>query len=250
MEHINGTLQLFADCVTGENGAADAGQPTAGETPVRAEGSQDAAAENTRLSWEQIKADPEYNRQIQDLIRTRLKAAEKAWEKKYAGQKGEAAVPGTDGGVADPPVSSADRLLPAETAAPQMRQHYQGLVEQAEKFKQVFPGFDLHKALEDPMFLRLTAPNVGLAVEDAYYALHRKQLQGVAMQAAAQKTAEKLSNAIRAGANRPAENGMGGQGPAVASFNYASATPAQREALKNAIRRAGQRGEKLYPGSL
>jgi len=69
-------LQLFADGISGDTGAADAGQQSAGGSPVRANMSQDAAAKPTRLTWAQIMADPEYNREMQKIVSARLKAAQ------------------------------------------------------------------------------------------------------------------------------------------------------------------------------
>lgn len=82
----------------------------------------------------------------------------------------------------------------------------------------------------------------------SYYAIHRKEIQQAAMQAAAQKTAEQMSNAIRSGQARPVENGTQAQAPSVTTFDYAHASREQREALKRQIREAAARGQKIYPG--
>ena len=123
-------------------------------------------------------------------------------------------------------------------------QHIQSLEQQGEAMKKVFPNFDLRKELQNPTFARMTAPDSGLSVEDAYYAVHRKELQSAAMQVAAQKTAQKISNDIQAGSRRPNENGTSGQAPSVTTFDYRNASHEQREALKKRIRS----GEKIYPG--
>jgi hypothetical protein len=94
----------------------------------------------------------------------------------------------------------------------------------------------------------MTSPNVGISVEDAYYAVHRNEIQTASMQIAAQKTAEKLSNAIQSGSRRPDESGVSSQAPSVSTFDYRNASRDQREALKKRIRDAAARGEKLYPG--
>ena len=124
--------------------------------------------------------------------------------------------------------------------------HFLGLEQQAEAMREVFPDFDLRAALHDPAFARMTAPDVGIRVEDAWYALHRDEIQSAAMQVAAQKTAQKISNDIQAGNRRPSENGTTGQAPSVTTFDYRSASPEQRAALKARIRS----GEKIYPGQV
>jgi hypothetical protein len=114
--------------------------------------------------------------------------------------------------------------------------------------KKVFPKFELRAELQNPYFAKMTAPNIGMSVEDAYYAVHRKEIQAAAMQVTAQKTAQKLSNSIQAGGRRPNENGASGQAPSVTSFNYKNASREQREALKRRIYEAAASGRKIFPG--
>ena len=115
--------------------------------------------------------------------------------------------------------------------------------------KKVFPNFDLRRELQNPAFARMTSPNVGISVEDAYYAVHRNEIQTAAMQATAQKTAQKISNSIQAGAKRPSEAGASGQAPSVTTFDYRQASQKQREDFKKDLRARWARGEKVYPGS-
>lgn len=128
-----------------------------------------------------------------------------------------------------------------------IEQHIEGLRQQGEAMKATFPNFDLATELRNPAFARMTAPNVGISVEDAYYAVHRKEIQAAAMQVTQQQTATKMANAIRSG-SRPVENGTSSQAPSVTSFDYRTASRDQREALKKRIRDAAARGEKIYPG--
>lgn len=93
--------------------------------------------------------------------------------------------------------------------------HLRGLIAQGEQLKQTFPNFDLRKELQNPQFARLTSPEVGVDVETAYWTVHRKELQGRAMQVAAQKSQEKLSQAVQSGMNRPSENGARSVSPAL-----------------------------------
>lgn len=127
------------------------------------------------------------------------------------------------------------------------RQHFQKLEQQAAQMKATFPDFDLQKELQNPAFARMTSPNIGLSVEDAYYAVHRKELQTAAMQVAAQKTAQKISNSIQAGSRRPQENGTSAQAPSVTTFDYRAADKQQREAFKRDLQQRWARGEKVYP---
>ena len=240
-----------------------------------------------RMSWDEIKADPEYNREIQAIVQSRLrssKAAEETLGKITPALELLARKHGLDPANIDydalaqaisndesfyedkalemgVSVETAKRIDQQERdQARQQReeartleqqkfqQHIQRLEQQAEAMKQVFPNFDLRKELQNPSFARMTAPNMGVSVEDAYYAVHRKEIQAASMQVTARKTAQKISNAIQAGSRRPDENGTSGQAASVTTFDYSKASPEQRAELKRQIREAAARGEKLYPG--
>ena len=273
---------------------AEAGQEKAQEQKAD---EQVAAADNpteenktdtpARMSWEEIMADPEYNRQMQSVVQSRLRSAKDAEEKLgkltpalevLARQHGlDPANIDYDAlakKISDDDAFYEDKALEmgvsVETAkkfdqeeratARQQRQeaqtleqqkfqqHIMKLEQQGEAMKKVFPNFDLRTELQNPAFARMTSPNVGISVEDAYYAVHRNEIQTAAMQVTAQKTAQKISNDIQAGRRRPQENGTSGQAPSVTTFDYSKATKEQREELKQRIRQAAARGEKLYPG--
>lgn len=130
-----------------------------------------------------------------------------------------------------------------------MDQHLAKIHQQAEEMKKVFPNFDLRTEMQNPYFVRMTHPNVGMSVEAAYHAIHYKELQAAAMQVTAQKTAQKISNSIQSGIRRPNENGTSGQAPSVTSFDYSKASPEQRRAFKQYIRSEAAHGRKVYPGS-
>ena len=128
-----------------------------------------------------------------------------------------------------------------------IRAHLADLERQPQALKASFPDFDLNEEMKNPVFARMTAADVGIGVEDAYYAVHRKELHAAAMREAAEKTAEKLASAIRSGSRRPRESGASSQAPSVSTFDYAKACRSQREAFKKDLRARMARGEKVYP---
>lgn len=146
---------------------------------------------------------------------------------------------------AQPQAPTAQQTAQEELLQQQFQEHMQKLQRQAEELKLYFPDFDLREELKNPVFVRLTAPGVGIRVEDAFYAVHRRELQEAAVQAAKRQVA----NAIAAGAQRPQEHGLSGQASAVSAFDYRSASKEQRDDLKRRIRMAAAEGKKLYPGS-
>lgn len=108
--------------------------------------------------------------------------------------------------------AEADRFRAQSREQAAIQAHYQRLVEQGQKVKEMFPTFDLQTELKNPDFLKLTAPGVGVDVMTAYQVIHRDEIQPAAMQYAARKTQEKLAASIQANASRPVENGVGAPG--------------------------------------
>ena len=241
-----------------------------------------------RMSWDEIMADPEYNKQMQATIKSRLKNAGMAEEtlakmapalEVLARKHGQdpanpdydalaKAINDDDAYYEDKALElgvsleSAKRIdqqerdtarqkkIEERTLEEQrIRNHFMSMEQQGEALKKVFPNFDLRKELQNPVFARMTAPGTGImSVEDAYRAVHRREIENAQSQVIAQKTAEKISNSIQAGSRRPDENGTSGQSASVTTFDYSKASKAQRDALKREIYAAAARGEKLYPG--
>ena len=170
---------------------------------------------------------------------------------------GESAQSGTlvpnvqaEGGPSESVTAAGEAAAAVGAAVPQnpFLPHIENMHREGERLREVFPNFDLRRELTDPVFRKLTSPAVGLSVEDAYYTVHRRELESFAMQKAAKDAAEKTAAAVRAGQKRPTENGSSSQGASVTAFDYRSATREQRNALKKRIFDATARGEKIYPG--
>lgn len=226
------------------------------ENPAPAEGQAAADPDpKNRLTWEQILKDPEYNAQLQKIIRARVK--EEGRNKAILDTldpalRQLAAQHGLDPENLDH-AALAEAITrqnqPQETPQQRFMAHIRKLQHQAQDFQTVVPGFDLRQELRNPLFVRLTSPGVGLSVEDAFYAVHRKAMQEKSMEAAAQQATRMISNAIASGSHRPEESGTAAQAPSVSRFDYRNATPEERKALKDAIRKAAAEGRKLYPGN-
>ena len=255
-------LQLFS----GDNAATAPGESSAvagqrlrelgvPEEKIRkAKQRQEAAGEQNRLTWEQILKDPEYNAQIQKIIRSRVKEEGKHKAildtldpalRQLAVQYGLDPENVNHAALAQ---AITGENQPKENANEQFAAHIRKLQQQEQDFKAIVPGFDLRQELRNPVFARLTSPGVGLSVEDAFYAVHRREMQQHSMEAAAQQASRMISNAIASGSRRPEESGTAAQAPSVSRFDYRNATPQQRQALKDAIRKAAAEGRKIYPG--
>lgn len=226
------------------------------ENPAPAEGQAAADPDpKNRLTWEQILKDPEYNAQLQKIIRARVKEEGRnraILDTLDPALRQLAARHGLDPENLDH-AALAEAITrqnqPQETPQQRFMAHIRKLQHQAQDFQTVVPGFDLRQELRNPLFVRLTSPGVGLSVEDAFYAVHRKAMQEKSMEAAAQQATRMISNAIASGSHRPEESGTAAQAPSVSRFDYRNATPEERKALKDAIRKAAAEGRKLYPGN-
>jgi hypothetical protein len=121
------------------------------------------------------------------------------------------------------------------------RQHIQNLAQQAEELKKTFPNFDLMKELDNEQFRRLTAPNSGLDLRAAYYAIHHDELEPQAMAYGIQRAQQQISQTLQANAQRPVEGAMRSGQPADVSIDPRKMTRQERQ---NYIERA-RRGEKI-----
>ena len=119
-----------------------------------------------------------------------------------------------------------------------VRQHFQNLAKQAEELKQVYPDFDLKKELDNPTFFRLTQPNSGISVKDAYYAVHHAELEPQAMAYGIQRAQSQISQTLQANRARPTEAAMkpGGQAAEI-TVDPRQMTREYRQQLKERARR-------------
>ena len=250
--------------------------------PAEQKDSQQEAQSRPRMSWDEIVKDPEYNQELQKLIKARLResgAYKDAMEALDPALELLARQYGIDLGKKDykalaqkitdddhyyetkametgDSVETVKKLEQQEAELNRFRRqeaqnletqkinrHFASLEQQGEALKAKFPGFDLRMELQNPAFARMTAPDSGLTVEDAYYAVHRAEIQSAQAKVIADQTAKQMANSIRSNAARPDESGSH-QGSSTVSFDYSKASRQQREELKRRIRS----GERILPG--
>ena len=117
------------------------------------------------------------------------------------------------------------------------KQHFNGLMAQAEELKKTYPDFDLLEELKDPTFRRLTGPNSGLTVEAAYYAIHHKELEPQVMAYGIQRAQTQISQTLQANRQRPSEGAMQGSQRAEVTIDPRTMTREQRQKLIERARR-------------
>lgn len=123
----------------------------------------------------------------------------------------------------------------------EIEQHLQGMLQQGEEVKKLYPGFDLQVELQNPAFVRLTAPGVGVDVRTAYEVVHRDEMRGAEMQFAAQKSAQRIAASVQANGRRPAENGTQSGAAATNKSDPRSLSKEDRAEIRRRVRN----GEKI-----
>lgn len=116
---------------------------------------------------------------------------------------------------------------------------YAGWMQQAEAARQIYPNLRFEEEARNQTFTDLLRS--GVDVKTAYEVIHKDDILGGAMQYAAQKTAEKVTNNVRARAKRPAENGAGAQS---ASRQVTDVNQLGKDDIYEILRRV-ERGEKI-----
>lgn len=112
---------------------------------------------------------------------------------------------------------------------------------QAEDVRKVFPNFDLDTEMRDPVFARLVRPGSGVTLEGALYAVHHKAILAGAVRGAAERSAARTADTVRANLARPAEGGLN-----VPSQTLLSSDPSKWSKRDRAeVRARVQRGEKI-----
>lgn len=122
-----------------------------------------------------------------------------------------------------------------EALAEEIRSRWE---QQAEAARQLFPGLELGREMENPRFQALLLGGAG--VEDAYFAAHREEILPALLAYTAKTVEEKLAGALRAGGGRPGENGAGGQSAAAPRLDARRMDRAEFQALCRKIA-AGER---------
>lgn len=122
-----------------------------------------------------------------------------------------------------------------------LRAHFANLAQQAEVMKQTFPNFDLRTEMENETFRRLVAPNSGLDVHSAYFAVHHAELEPQAMAYGIQRAQQQISQTLQANRARPVEGAIKGGQPANVAVDPSKMSRPERQKL---IERA-RRGEKI-----
>lgn len=104
---------------------------------------------------------------------------------------------------------------------------------EASELKKKYKDFDFDKEKQNPVFSRLISPSGGLNIEQAYIAIHYKEIEEAKKEEIARSVAQAFSNSIQSGRQRPAENGMSSRNPSPAPKKlYSQMTEAEKADVK------------------
>ena len=226
------------------------------ETGVKAAdaGQEDMPGTEKKPGWDELMADPEYkscfDSRVQEIVRKRLRDRHGSEELlgrlrpvlEALGEKYglESTAPEAIDAQA---LSELIRTPSGFGSGEEIRRHLEELAYQAAALRESFPEFSLEREMEDPEFLRLTAPHTGLTLADAYYALHREEIGAMA----ARRSLEALTRAVSYGGARPREI-AGNMAASSMTADPRSMSKDEREALKKRIYEAKAQGVKLPYG--
>ena len=140
-----------------------------------------------------------------------------------------------------------------EAPAPNYDEYIAVLIKDCAVFSEMEPEFEAEAEFQNPRFVYLTSPAVGLTVAEAFYAIHGAELrqretlrERAAIEYSAKETARRIAAAKESRKLRPTEGALT-QSASLSAFDYAHASREQREAFKNRIRLAAASGEKIFP---
>jgi len=213
MKNLERMLQLFAEAAesdtaqfTGENQAAAAPEAT-GEKEASDAGMQDLDAEFAQLIKGKYRT--AYNQRVQETLQKRLRDHKELTEKMTSLAPVLETLQNRCGVAAGdiPALRQAVEAMPSRQD--QVTRQQALWAKQAESTQALYPGFDLGKELENPVFRKLLQSDV--PVQIAYEVLHRDQLLPAAMAHTAFTVEKKLANNIAAMGSRPGESAMGNQ---------------------------------------
>lgn len=189
----------------------------------------------------------EYDRQVQTIVRERLKNCARSEQLLQALAPTLERDYGVD--TASLSVEQAERLaqvspdgkLPQtqEQREQAMRAGYERLREQFEQVREAYPQAELAQELDDPAFMRLVVR--GVDARSAYELTHLQELRKSAVAYGARRAREELTAAMQAGYLRPREGGMAQSGCGAFAESPEQWSRKTREELKTRARR----GEKV-----
>ena len=151
-------------------------------------------------------------------------------EPESGGETPEAAAEGAEGPDDRELAALARREGERQSAREQeLRRHFESVRRQAERLRELVPDFDFYAALNDPEFVRRTAPGM-IPADEAWVGLHYREILRQQAERVARRALRAAAQSFAAGSGRPRENGRAATAAAVAAPDLQSMSPEARRA--------------------
>lgn len=146
-----------------------------------------------------------------------------------------------DGASAEAAKQEQGTARPTDAHWQQVNRIYDGILQEAESLRELFPDFDIRRELQDQRFAGML--RCGMDLQSAYQAVHASEILPAAMAFGAQYAKEQLASAL-AGPSRPGENGLSGGG----AVRMGESISAMSRADYDRVCRMVERGERVSFG--
>lgn len=110
-----------------------------------------------------------------------------------------------------------------------LQEHFNRVQEQAKAVQEIIPGFDLNQAMQDPEFVRRTAPGM-IPADEAYIGMHYKEILKQQAADIARRSKQAAAANVAAGGSRPRENGSSAMAAVSATPDMRTMSREQRRA--------------------
>ena len=110
-----------------------------------------------------------------------------------------------------------------------LQEHFNRVQEQAKAVQEIIPGFDLNQAMQDPEFVRRTAPGM-IPADEAYIGMHYREILKRKAAEIMQRSKQAAAANVAAGGSRPRENGSAAMATASATPDMRAMSPQERRA--------------------
>ena len=133
-------------------------------------------------------------------------------------------------------VENREKMLAERERRTQAQQNYERHIQQLSQQAEA-AGINLREEMNNPEFVRLTSPGVGVPVTLAYNLVHQEEILQNGMQYAAKQGAQRVAQAVQSGQTRAIENGMARKGTStIYKPNPSDLTSKDRAEIRRRVR--------------
>ena len=124
-----------------------------------------------------------------------------------------------------------ERQRQADAAAQReamLRENFNRVQQEARAVQEFVPGFELDKAMQEPEFVRRTAPGMKIPADQVYFGLHYREILKQQAETIAKLSRQAAAASVAAGETRPRENGSAAAAAVSAAPDLKAMSPEER----------------------